>query len=569
MDNNAAAANTDTWPPSAPGSWAAVAAFGAHLLALAVPLALLQVFDRILPQAAAGTLVVLCAGLLVFVALEVALRLARAALLGWAAARAEHRLRMAAVDHLLRCDLAAYERVAPGTQLDRFAAIGRLGAQSAQDAGSPAVHAAILLLYLGALAWVAPPLAPVPLAGALAALVLGACMGQAVLRHAADRTAADARRLSFLVEVLRAIETVKAMAIEGPMRRRHDRLLRGGAVPAHDLALSGGVAVAVNAALAGLTMLATTTCGALLVMDGALTLGGMAAGLLLAGRAMPPAMQLQLQLRRGARAAQWRAEAAAVFRIPAAPVSPSDAPSLAPLNRLTLAAATILAPGLPTDPGAGAEQPATASRPLLHDVTLSVEVGETLAITGPSGSGKSTLLWVLAGLVRPASGRLLLDGLDAAGIAPATLRRQVALVPQQPVLLRGTLRENLTRFDPALEEEALEIARALRLDRALAEQPGGLDLTLGGGPATPLPAALARGITLVAALAGRPRVILFDEANGGLDRATDAALLAWLRSRRPDVALVLVTHRPSYLALAERRLTITEGRLVPASMVPA
>lgn len=569
MDNNAAAANADTWLPPATGPWAAVAALGAHMLALAVPLALLQVFDRILPQMAVGTLVVLCAGLLVFVALEVALRRARAALVGWAAARAEHRTRMAALDHLLRCDLPAFERVPPGSQLDRFAAIGRLGAQSAQDPGTPAVHAAILLLYLGALAWVAPPLAPVPLAGALLALLLGAGIGQAVLRHAATRAAADARRLSFLVEVLRAIETVKAMAIEGPMRRRHDRLLRGGAVPAHDLALSGGVAVAANAAVAGLTMLAATTCGALLVMEGSLTLGGMAAGLLLAGRAMPPAMQLQLQLRRNARAAQWREEAAALFRIPAEPTPAPDALPAAPLDRLTLAAATIVAPGPPVDSGTGAEEPAMAPRPLLHDVSLSVQVGETLAITGPSGSGKSTLLWVLSGLVRPAAGQLRLDGRDAATIAPGMLRRQVALVPQQPVLLRGTLRENLTRFDPALEEEALEIARALRLDRAIAEQPGGLDLMLGGGPGAPLPAALARGITVVAALAGRPRAILFDEANGGLDRATDAALLAWLRSRQPDVALVLVSHRPSYLALADRHLRIAEGRLVPAAAVPA
>lgn len=547
-----------------------MATLGAHLLALAVPLAMLQVFDRILPQAAVGTLVMLCAGLLVFVVLEAALRRARAALVGWAAAQAEHGQRMAALDHLLRCDLAAFERMPPGTQLDRFAAIGRLGAQSAQDAGAPAVHAVILLLYLGALAWVAPSLLPVPLAGALLALALGAGMGGAVLRHAAARAAADARRLSFLVEVLRAIETVKAMAIEGPMRRRHDRLLRGGAVPTHDLALSGGLAVAANAAVAGLTMVATTACGALLVMDGSLTLGAMAAGLLLAGRAMPPAMQLQLQLRRGARAAQWREEAAALFRIPAEPAPPAGLPPPTPLGCLTLAAATIATPAPPEEPGTGTgDQPPLTAGPLLHDVALSVAVGEAVAITGPSGSGKSTLLWVLSGLIRPAAGQLLLDARDARTIDPGVLRRQVALVPQQPVLLRGTVRENLTRFDPALEEEALEIARALRLDRAIAEQPGGLDLALGAGPTSPLPAALARGITIVAALAGRPRAILFDEANGGLDRATDAALLDWLRRRRPEVALVLVTHRPSYLALADRQWRIAEGRLVPAATVPA
>lgn len=190
------------------------------------------------------------------------------------------------------------------------------------------------------------------------------------------------------------------------------------------------------------------------------------------------------------------------------------------------------------------------SRAALPATSFHLRPGETLAVTGPSGAGKSTLLHTLLGLTTPTSGSLRVGGVDVTALDPADWHRQVAWVPQQPYLCAGTVADNvrLTRPDAsdAAVRAALRAAGAADLDprRELGE--GGTGLSAGQRQRV----GLARAV-----LADRP-VLLLDEPTAALDGDTEQAVVDALRRLTADRTVVLVTHRPALLTLADRVLRL-------------
>ncbi|MBL1066182.1 thiol reductant ABC exporter subunit CydD [Streptomyces sp. 7-21] len=182
----------------------------------------------------------------------------------------------------------------------------------------------------------------------------------------------------------------------------------------------------------------------------------------------------------------------------------------------------------------------------LAETSLSVAPGEVLAVTGPSGGGKSTLLAVLLGFVRPASGRVRVGGRDLAGLDLASWHRQVAWVPQRPYLFAGTIADNVRLARPDADDAA--VAAALRdaaagdlaLERVVGEDGGGLS----AGQRQRV--ALARAL-----LADRP-VLLLDEPTAALDGVTEAEIVAAVRRAARGRTVILVTHRPALLDVADR-----------------
>ena len=202
----------------------------------------------------------------------------------------------------------------------------------------------------------------------------------------------------------------------------------------------------------------------------------------------------------------------------------------------------------------------------LRGVDLSLRRGDCVAIEGADGAGRTTLLSLIAGFLTPEAGEIRIDGAPLAHIDPAEMSRRIRILSPDHTLLHGTLLENLTAFRPAeTQETALALARDLGIDRFIAQHPDGLGLKLSARGGGALPKSVHDAALLVAGLADRPDVILFDEANIGLDHRADAALRGLLARLKPEVILVLVTYRPSLQALADRRYRLEEGVLVPVS----
>ena len=210
----------------------------------------------------------------------------------------------------------------------------------------------------------------------------------------------------------------------------------------------------------------------------------------------------------------------------------------------------------------GCRAPGDANRDaVLSGVSFEVDAGQMIAVAGSVGSGKSFLLRLPVRLVEPDAGRVRLDGTDLADLPLDALRRTVAWVPQEPVLFSETIRDNI-RFDrPWITDAEVEEA-AIRacLGPELAAFPEGLD-TLVGVRGVSLSGGQRQRVALARALAGRPALLLLDDATSALDAATESALWEELR-RRDRTALLVATHRTATLQRADRILVLESGRLV-------
>ena len=204
------------------------------------------------------------------------------------------------------------------------------------------------------------------------------------------------------------------------------------------------------------------------------------------------------------------------------------------------------------------------ARPMaLDDVSFRVLPGEALLLSGPSGAGKSTLLKLLMGFSAPDAGRIALNGRDALALAPAERRRLIAYLPQRPVLLRATIRENIRLARPEAEDAAVEAAaRAAQVSAFADELPAGLDTVVGEGGhglsgGQRLRVALARAFLRDAPL------VLLDEPTAHLDPATEALVLDSLRRLCTGRTAVIASHSAALRARFPKALELREGRVVP------
>lgn len=536
-------------PIWAGGAWLDVvaASLGVNLLSLALPLVVLQVYDRVLPNAAMGTLGVLVGFVIVCLCGDVLLRLCRSTLTGWAGARFEHTTATTAFARLVRADPATLRGEGTGAQFERFEAIGTIRDFVAGQALLLAIDFPFALVFLVLIAHVAGSLALVPAGLAAVFCVVAIWLGLHLRRAIDDRRTIDDRRFNFIIETLSSLHTVKGLGMEALMTRRYERLIDGAGAAGFRVNIASAVAQGVGAFFMQITTVAVVAYGAMLVVAGDLSVGGLAACTLLAGRALQPllrALGLWTQFQ-SIRVARERLDRVLALR-------PEQAPgcAVAPVaeGRVELRDVHFAYPD---------------QAPVLRGIDLVVEPGETIAIAGDTGSGRSTLLGLIQGHLTPTSGAVLVDGHDTTMVDRGALRASIGYLPPSATMFDGTIMDNLALFKggPAIDS-ALAVAGSIGLHETIARLPRGYDTPVGGGMGG-LPGGVRQCIAIVRTLARRPALVLYDEADGQLDRETDGRLKAVLAGMQGRVTMILVSHRPSILALAHRTYDLRDGRLAP------
>ncbi len=198
----------------------------------------------------------------------------------------------------------------------------------------------------------------------------------------------------------------------------------------------------------------------------------------------------------------------------------------------------------------------------LQDVSFTAKPGQTVAIVGPSGAGKSTLVRLALRLIDPQSGAVLIDGHDVRALTQASVRRAVALVPQDVALFNDTLGSNIAFAKPgASEEEVWAAAEAAELGVFIRALPEGMQTKV-GERGLKLSGGERQRVGLARALLADPRILVLDEATSALDSRTEAAIQATLRKAKAGRTTLVVAHRLSTVADADQILVVKNGRIV-------
>jgi ATP-binding cassette subfamily C protein len=380
---------------------------------------------------------------------------------------------------------------------------------------------------------------------ACALVIMGANLASEFLAHGKLHQANDAtiRTLAQLATVVRNPEPVEAMgmfpAVAGRWRRSQAAML--------ELSYQGlRRCKAITAATKSFRYLVTggmVALGLLMCLKGEVSAGSMLAGNLLMARLLLPFERVVASWRSfsSARAAFARIRAAL-----AAPVARRHSRAMPrPAGRLVVDRLAYLPPG--------------ADRPVLRGVSFTVEPGQMVGIVGASGSGKSTLLRLMLGIAEPSAGGIYLDGTNTYLWEREDFARHVGFLPQRVALVDGTVAENIARLSDAPSERIVAAARKAGVHELIAGLPHGYDT-----PVTELGYTLSGGqrqrIGLARALFNEPAVLVLDEPNASLDQDGEDALHAALAgARKAGTTVIVVSHRPSVVASADKLLLLAEG----------
>jgi len=368
-------------------------------------------------------------------------------------------------------------------------------------------------------------------------------------RQYRDTAHENARTQSHLVEVLTGIQTVKAQNVEMISRWKWQGLYSKYIGRAFEKTVTGTALSETSQVLQKLSQLLVLWVGATLVLKGEMSLGQLIAFRIIAGYVTQPLLRLS---------SIWQniQELKVSFERLADVVDTPEESDEADKAKIPL---PPIAGEVRFDEVCFAFQP---DAPLaLNHISLTIPAGTFVGVVGQSGSGKSTLTKMLTRLYAPKSGRVLIDGYDIDKVELYSLRRQIGIVPQEPLLFTGSVAENIALTDPDASSEA--IVQAARLACAhdfIMELPGGYSANVGERGAN-LSGGQRQRLALARTLLSQPRLLVLDEATSALDYDTERRVCDNLLDNLKHCTVFFITHRLSTIRRADRIVMLHDGAI--------
>ncbi|QQN72346.1 type I secretion system permease/ATPase [Comamonas testosteroni] len=527
---------------------ALLAAVLINVFALAMPLFSMNVYDRVVPNNAVETLWVLTIGISLVLIFNFVLTTTRAYVVDAASKRVDVQLSAQIMERVL--DLRMESRPA---SVGSFAANLR-SFESVRDFIASAslttlVDLPFVLLFLVAIAWVSPWML-IPPVVAIAAILLVSFWAQARMESLTLKTfQASSQRNALLVESLTNLEAVKTLNAQGGVQRLWESSTQYIAYMGGKIKFISSGTVNFVQTLQQLVTIAVVVIGVYQVQDAALSMGGIIAASMIAGRCLAPFGQvagLMMQFHNA------RTSLNSIDNYMKMPVEHEADREF--VSRPDLRGAIEFRNVSFSYPG--------SEQASLSGVSFSLRPGERVGIIGRIGSGKTTLEKLVLGLYQPSEGSVLIDGMDARQIDPVDLRRAIGHVPQDPMLFYGSLKHNLLVGAPFADEaDMLHAARIAGVDEFVARNPKGYDMLVGERGES-LSGGQRQSIAVARALINDPAILLLDEPSSNLDNQSEAQLKRRLEEAAQDKTILLVTHRTALLTLVDRLIVIDGGRIV-------
>ena len=508
-----------------------VASFVVQLFALANPLLIQVIIDKVITQRSLDTLQVLGIALVVVTLLEGVLGSLKTFLFSETTNRIDQRLGAEVIDHLLRLPLGYFDKRPVGELGSRIGELEKIrnfltgqALTTLLDACFSVIYILVMVVYSWLLTLIALAVLPIQVGLTL----IGAPLFRRQYRQAAE---ANAKTQSHLVEVLTGIQTVKSQNVEMVSRFSWQEFYAGYINRSFEKTISGTVLSQTSQVLQKLSQLMVLWVGATLVLSGDLTLGQLIAFRIISGYVTQPLLRLS---------SIWQ-------NIQELKVSFERLADVIDTPQESNEVDKAKVPLPPIEGAVNFENLTFRFRPdaapVLKDVNLQIKAGTFVGIVGQSGSGKSTLMKLLPRLYAPEEGRILIDGYDIDKVELYSLRRQIGIVPQDPLLFSGTISENIALTQPDVGSD--EIVMAAKLADAhdfIMELPSGYSSPVGERGAS-LSGGQRQRIAIARTLLSNPKLLVMDEATSALDYETERRVCDNLVQALQDCTVFFITHR--------------------------
>jgi ATP-binding cassette subfamily C protein LapB len=519
-----------------------------NLFALCMPLFSMNVYDRVVPNHAMATLWALAAGMGAVTLFDFGMRMLRGYFIDIAGKRVDLQLSSQVFQRVLDMRMAARPAStgAFASNLQEF--------ESVRDFATSATMAALVdlpfvAIFIAAMFWVGGSVAWIPVLTIPIILGVGLLLQLPLARLVAQTSRLGAQRQATLVESLAGLEAVKAAGAQAMLQRRWEGLVTQMARLGMNARLLSACVINFAQFAQQAAYLLVIVFGVLEIADGRMTLGGLIACTILAGRALAPWSQVASLL---TRYHQARNALHVTGRVMTLPVEHASGQRF--LEREPLRGEIEFRNVRFSYPGQQAEA--------LCGLSFRICAGERVAIIGRIGSGKTTVEKLVMSLYAPDAGAVLVDGTDVRQLDPALLRRQIGHVPQDVTLFYGSIRDNIVLGESGIDDEAMLRAAAIGgVADFVAASAEGYDLQVGERGCC-LSGGQRQSIAIARAELLAPPILLLDEPSSAMDARSEQLFKERLAAQMAGRTLVLVSHRGSLLSLVERVLVLDQGRLV-------
>ncbi|PWW00620.1 ATP-binding cassette subfamily C protein/ATP-binding cassette subfamily C protein LapB [Hoeflea marina] len=519
-----------------------------NTMVLIVSYSVMSIYDKVIPAAAYDTLAAIMFGVALASGFELSFRMLKARLIGRVTGRLEYLLSTAIFSKLISLPIQMITNTPVGDQIGRLRQFETVRDLFAGPFVAVGLEVPFVILFTIGLFIIAGPLGFVPLVLMICYGIVGAFLVGPLRRQ--NQIAAQKRRAHYqtALETVSNLRLIRSLGCEESWLKQLSAKAAESAKAKRRAGMTQRLLTTLSGAGVPVAGTATVVIGAYEVMAAEMTVGMLIGAMIIIWRVLAPIQQLFLMLSRYAEMAQMMAQIDGMMRLPSSTQVDKGLVKRSFSGQISFDRASFRYQGAPQG--------------TLQGLSFTIRPGMFVAVKGHSGSGKSSLLRLILDLYQPQVGSVQIDGVNVRQIPSENLRAAIGYVPQNPMIFHGTIAQNLRLSAPAASDDKLRcICGEVGLLPAIDSLPRGMDTLLDHARQETLPGGFRQALAIAQALLRESSILLLDEPTKTLDYDLEDALLACLQRRRGTTTIVMVSHRPSHIRLADRVLCLDRGQV--------
>ena len=528
-----------------------------NILALATPLFVMGVYDKVVATGSLSTLSFFALGVGIAISCDLVLRYIRTRILAFIGARLDNIVGIAIFHKILFLPPSLTERATIGAQVARIKDFETIRDFFTGQMALTLFELPFVVIFIIVIAYLGGPVALIPII-MIAVYGILALVFTPLIRAAVSKAArAGARRQELVVETLGGMRAIKYCGAEAVWLERYRTLSAKAALHGFTSSQYSSLVQTLSHVLMVGAGVGTIVFGVFRILSGDMSIGGLVASMMLVWRVLGPMQTAFVSM---SRIAQVKASVGQVNNLMNIKAEREQHSKLKPIKRM-IGYVSFNRVSIRYSPDAD---------PALVGVSFDIQPGEVVTIVGGNGSGKSTILKLLVGMYHPQAGSIQIDSQDIRQMDAIELRHSVSYIPQSLQFFYGTIAQNLRLAHPTATDEDLRWAcyKAGVLDEIDALKQGsgkwerrGFDVRIGDSGGGQMPTSFLQRLNLARGYLKRAPIMLFDEPGNGLDFEGDQAFMRMIDELRGQTTCIIVTHRPSHLKLSDKIVWLEYGNV--------